>query len=69
MPVSQMGGFAFLPLAAAVHGVLQAVKHVTAINNGLQALGLRDKVRDKLNSNIVGKALVGAADFAQNKLG
>ncbi len=60
------GGF-INPLT--IHSILQAVKPVSFIDGGLQALGIRDKVRGALNNNKFGKYLVQGADLAKSKLG
>jgi hypothetical protein len=59
------------PLAAISLGLaaLKAAKPVSTIDKILEVTGVRDKVRDKLNSNKFGKMLVDGADYAKDQLG
>ena len=52
-----------------IHTALQNIKPISAINNALQSVGLRDSVRNRLNKSAIGKLLVKGADLAQKNLG
>ena len=42
----------------AIHSLLQAVKPVSFIDNALSAVGIRDKVRNALSGNKIGKYFI-----------